>query len=89
MVRCACTRITLALTLDAKARQGLLDGELKGSRSIVPDGSVGKLGWHSRPRGRWAPISKRSLAALDPDLPFDLALDWKSLSWPLHKPAKG
>ena len=39
-------------------------------------------------KGPIAANLKGSLAALDPDLPFDLTLDWKSLGWPLHKPAK-
>lgn len=79
----------LTLTLDAKARQGLLDGELKGEQvNLVLDGSVGKLGLALKAKGPVGANLKGSLAALDPDLPFDLALDWKSLSWPLHKPAK-
>jgi autotransporter translocation and assembly factor TamB len=56
--------------------------------NLVLDGSVGKLGLALKAKGPVGANLKGSLAALDPDLPFDLALDWKSLSWPLHKPAK-
>ncbi|MFM5165552.1 translocation/assembly module TamB domain-containing protein [Aeromonas veronii] len=79
----------LAVTLDAKARKGLLDGELQGEQATLAlSGSVGKLGLTLSAKGPVAANLKGSLAALDPDLPFDLALDWKSLGWPLHKPAK-
>ncbi|MBL0473187.1 MULTISPECIES: autotransporter assembly complex protein TamB [Aeromonas] len=79
----------LAVTLDAKARKGLLDGELQGEQAMLAlSGSVGKLGLALSAKGPIAANLKGSLAALDPDLPFDLALDWKSLGWPLHKPAK-
>lgn len=79
----------LAVTLDAKARKGLLDGELHGEQATLAlNGSVGKLGLVLSAKGPVAANLKGSLAALDPDLPFDLALDWKSLGWPLHKPAK-
>ncbi|QWZ83039.1 MULTISPECIES: translocation/assembly module TamB domain-containing protein [Aeromonas] len=79
----------LAVTLDAKARKGLLDGELQGEQATLAlNGSVGKLGLALSAKGPVAANLKGSLAALDPDLPFDLALDWKSLGWPLHKPAK-
>ncbi len=79
----------LAVTLDAKARKGLLDGELQGEQATLAlSGSVGKLGLALSAKGPIAANLKGSLAALDPDLPFDLALDWKSLGWPLHKPAK-
>ncbi|WP_429187234.1 autotransporter assembly complex protein TamB [Aeromonas veronii] len=79
----------LAVTLDAKARKGLLDGELQGEQATLAlSGSVGKLGLALSAKGPVAANLKGSLAALDPDLPFDLALDWKSLGWPLHKPAK-
>ncbi|WP_421234666.1 translocation/assembly module TamB domain-containing protein [Aeromonas enteropelogenes] len=79
----------LDLTLDAKARKGLLDGELKGEQATLAlSGSVGKLDLALQTKGPVAASLKGSLAALDPDLPFDLALDWKSLGWPLHKPAK-
>ncbi|PKQ80158.1 hypothetical protein CJP16_07415 [Aeromonas sobria] len=79
----------LAVTLDAKARKGLLDGELQGQQATLAlSGSVGKLGLALSAKGPVAANLKGSLAALDPDLPFDLALDWKSLGWPFHKPAK-
>jgi len=79
----------LAVTLDAKARKGLLDGELQGEQATLAlSGSVGKLGLALSAKGPVAANLKGSLAALDPDLPFDVALDWKSLGWPLHKPAK-
>jgi translocation and assembly module TamB len=79
----------LAVTLDAKARKGLLDGELQGQQATLAlSGSVGKLGLTLLAKGPIAANLKGSLAALDPDLPFDLALDWKSLGWPFHKPAK-
>lgn len=79
----------LAVTLDAKARKGLLDGELQGEQATLAlNGSVGKLGLVLSAKGPVAANLKGSLAALDPDLPFDVALDWKSLGWPLHKPAK-
>ena len=79
----------LAVTLDAKARKGLLDGELQGEQATLAlSGSVGKLGLVLSAKGPVAASLKGSLAALDPDLPFDLALDWKGLGWPLHKPAK-
>ncbi|WP_368209950.1 translocation/assembly module TamB domain-containing protein [Aeromonas sp. R4-2] len=79
----------LAVTLDAKARKGLLDGELQGEQATLAlSGSVGKLGLALSAKGPVAASLKGSLAALDPDLPFDVALDWKSLGWPLHKPAK-
>ncbi|HIC8797702.1 autotransporter assembly complex protein TamB [Aeromonas veronii] len=79
----------LAVTLDAKARKGLLDGELQGEQATLAlSGSVGKLGLALSAKGPVAANLKASLAALDPDLPFDLALDWKSLGWPFHKPAK-
>ncbi|MFM5447895.1 translocation/assembly module TamB domain-containing protein [Aeromonas veronii] len=79
----------LAVTLDAKARKGLLDGELQGEQATLAlSGSVGKLGLALSAKGPVAANLKGSLAALDPDMPFDLALDWKSLGWPLHKPAK-
>ena len=79
----------LALTLEAKARKGLLDGELKGEQAnLTLDGSVGKLGLLLKAKGPVSANLKGTLATLDPDLPFDLALDWKSLGWPLHKPAK-
>ncbi|MCF5883648.1 translocation/assembly module TamB domain-containing protein [Aeromonas veronii] len=79
----------LAVTLDAKARKGLLDGELQGEQATLAlSGSVGKLGLALSAKGPVAANLKGSLAALDPDLPFDLALDWKSLGWPFHKPAK-
>ncbi|RUR56486.1 translocation/assembly module TamB [Aeromonas veronii] len=79
----------LAVTLDAKARKGLLDGELQGEQAtLVLSGSVGKLGLVLSAKGPIAANLKGSLATLDPDLPFDVALDWKSLGWPLHKPAK-
>ncbi|WP_421300273.1 translocation/assembly module TamB domain-containing protein [Aeromonas veronii] len=79
----------LAVTLDAKARKGLLDGELQGEQATLAlNGSVGKLGLALSAKGPVAANLKGSLAALDPDLPFDLALDWKNLGWPLHKPAK-
>ncbi|MFM5705302.1 translocation/assembly module TamB domain-containing protein [Aeromonas veronii] len=79
----------LTVTLDAKARKGLLDGELQGEQATLAlSGSVGKLGLALSAKGPIAANLKGSLAALDPDLPFDLALDWKSLGWPLHKPAK-
>ncbi|EKP0246451.1 translocation/assembly module TamB [Aeromonas veronii] len=79
----------LAVTLDAKARKGLLDGELQGEQATLAlSGSVGKLGLALSAKGPIAANLKGSLAALDPDLPFDLAFDWKSLGWPLHKPAK-
>ncbi|WP_139459826.1 translocation/assembly module TamB domain-containing protein [Aeromonas veronii] len=79
----------LAVTLDAKARKGLLDGELQGEQATLAlSGSVGKLGLALSAKGPIAANLKGSLAALDPDLPFDLALDWKSLGWPFHKPAK-
>nr|WP_307772289.1 translocation/assembly module TamB domain-containing protein [Aeromonas veronii] len=79
----------LAVTLDAKARKGLLDGELQGEQATLAlSGSVGKLGLALSAKGPVAASLKGSLAALDPALPFDVALDWKSLGWPLHKPAK-
>lgn len=79
----------LAVTLDAKARKGLLDGELQGEQATLAlSGSVGKLGLALSAKGPIAANLKGSLAALDPDLPFDLALDWKSLGWPFHKPVK-
>ena len=79
----------LAVTLDAKARKGLLDGELQGEQATLAlSGSVGKLGLALSAKGPIAANLKGSLAALDPDLLFDLALDWKSLGWPFHKPAK-
>ncbi|WP_421235721.1 translocation/assembly module TamB domain-containing protein [Aeromonas sp. 601039] len=79
----------LAVTLDAKARKGLLDGELQGEQATLAlSGSVGKLGLALSAKGPIAANLKGSLAALDPDLPFDLTLDWKSLGWPFHKPAK-
>ncbi|HHQ4598858.1 TPA: translocation/assembly module TamB domain-containing protein, partial [Aeromonas veronii] len=79
----------LAVTLDAKARKGLLDGDLQGEQATLAlSGSVGKLGLVLSAKGPVAANLKGSLAALDPDLPFDVALDWKSLGWPLHKPAK-
>ncbi|HHQ4479632.1 TPA: autotransporter assembly complex protein TamB [Aeromonas veronii] len=79
----------LAVTLDAKARKGLLDGELQGEQATLAlNGSVGKLGLVLSAKGPVAANLKGSLATLDPDLPFDLALDWKILGWPLHKPAK-
>ncbi|MFQ2084459.1 translocation/assembly module TamB domain-containing protein [Aeromonas veronii] len=79
----------LAVTLDAKARKGLLDGELQGEQATLAlSGSVGKLGLALSAKGPIAANLKGSLAALDPDLPFDVALDWKSLGWPFHKPAK-
>ncbi|AYK18696.1 translocation/assembly module TamB domain-containing protein [Aeromonas veronii] len=79
----------LAVTLDAKARKGLLDGELQGEQATLAlSGSVGKLGLALSAKGPVAANLKSSLAALDPALPFDVALDWKSLGWPLHKPAK-
>ncbi|WP_421353668.1 translocation/assembly module TamB domain-containing protein [Aeromonas veronii] len=79
----------LAVTLDAKARKGLLDGELQGEQATLAlNGSVGKLGLTLSAKGPVAASLKGSLASLDPDLPFDVALDWKSLGWPLHKPAK-
>lgn len=79
----------LAVTLDAKARKGLLDGELQGEQATLAlSGSVGKLGLALSAKGPVAANLKGSLAALDPDLPFDVALDWKSLGWPFHKPAK-
>lgn len=79
----------LAVTLDAKARKGLLDGELQGEQaSLALTGSVGKLGLALSAKGPVAANLKGTLASLDPDLPFDLALDWKGLGWPLHKPVK-
>ncbi|WP_429103439.1 autotransporter assembly complex protein TamB [Aeromonas hydrophila] len=79
----------LALTLDAKARKGLLDGELQGQQaSLTLGGSVGKLALALQAKGPVAVSLKGSLAALDPDLPFDAGLEWKNLGWPLHKPAK-
>lgn len=79
----------LAVTLEAKARKGLLDGELQGQQAkLALSGSVGKLGLALSAKGPVAANLKGSLVALDPDLPFDLALDWKSLGWPFHKPAE-
>ncbi|MGY4106389.1 autotransporter assembly complex protein TamB [Aeromonas encheleia] len=79
----------LALTLDAKARKGLKQWELDNEQAkLTLDGSVGKLGLALQAKGPVAATLKGTLAALDPDVPFDLALDWKSLGWPLHKPAK-
>jgi translocation and assembly module TamB len=80
--------LPLALTLDAKARQGLLDGELQGEQvNLVLDGSVGKLGLALRPRGRWAPISKDPLRPSTPICPSIWRWTGRA-SWPLHKPAK-
>lgn len=79
----------LALTLDAKARKGLLENQLKGEQAnLTLAGSVGKLGLALKAKGPVTANLKGSLSALEPDLPFDLALEWKSLAWPLHKPAK-
>ena len=79
----------LALTLDAKARKGLLENQLKGEQAnLILEGSVGKLGLALKAKGPVTANLKGTLATLDPDLPFDLALDWKSLAWPLHKPVK-
>ncbi|WP_434666754.1 autotransporter assembly complex protein TamB [Aeromonas sp. NJAU223] len=79
----------LDLTLDAKARKGLKQWELDSEQaSLKLDGSVGKLALALQAKGPVAANLKGTLAALDPDLPFDLALDWKRLGWPLHKPAK-
>ncbi|MGY3942665.1 autotransporter assembly complex protein TamB [Aeromonas tecta] len=79
----------LALTLDAKARKGLKQWELDTEQAkLTLDGSVGKLALALQAKGPVAANLKGTLGALDPDLPFDLALDWKRLGWPLHKPAK-
>jgi translocation and assembly module TamB len=79
----------LELTLDAKARKGLLDGKLKGGQAaLILGGSVGKLALDLQAKGPVAANLKGSLAALNPDLPFDLGLEWQRLGWPLHKPAK-
>ncbi|MDM5061496.1 translocation/assembly module TamB [Aeromonas salmonicida] len=79
----------LALTLDAKARKGLLDGELKGEQATLTlGGSVGKLALALQAKGPVAANLKGSLAPLNPDLPFDLALEWKRLGWPLHTVTK-
>lgn len=79
----------LALTLDAKARKGLKPWELHNEQAnLTLTGSVGKLGLALKAKGPITANLKGTLATLDPDLPFDLALDWKSLAWPLHKAAK-
>ncbi|MGY6037673.1 autotransporter assembly complex protein TamB [Aeromonas sp. AE23HZ002T15] len=79
----------LALTLDAKARKGLKQWELDTEKATLKlDGSVGKLALALQAKGPVAANLKGTLAALDPDLPFELALDWPRLGWPLHKPAK-
>ncbi|WP_043761816.1 autotransporter assembly complex protein TamB [Aeromonas taiwanensis] len=79
----------LSLTLDAKGRKGLKPWELETEQATLQlDGSVGKLALALQAKGPVSANIKGTLAALDPELPFDLALDWKRLSWPLHKPAK-
>ncbi|MEG0006670.1 MAG: translocation/assembly module TamB domain-containing protein [Aeromonas sp.] len=79
----------LSLTLEAKARKGLKQWELDTEQAkLTLDGSVGKLALALQAKGPVAANLKGTLGALDPDLPFDLALDWKRLGWPLHKPAK-
>lgn len=61
----------LAVTLDAKARKGLLDGELQGEQATLAlSGSVGKLGLALSAKGPVAANLKGSLVALDPDLPL-------------------
>ena len=71
----------LALTLDAKARKGLLDGELQGQQaSLTLGGSVGKLALSLQAKGQVAASLKGSLAALDPDLPFDAGLEEPGLA---------
>lgn len=79
----------LSLTLEAKARKGLKQWELDTEQAkLTLDGSVGKLALALQAKGPVAANLKGTLGALDPDLPFDLALDWKRLGWPLHKPTK-
>lgn len=79
----------LSLTLDAKARKGLKQWELDTEQAkLTLDGSVGKLALALQAKGPVSANLKGTLGALDPALPFDLALDWKRLGWPLHKPAK-
>ncbi|MGL6350906.1 MAG: autotransporter assembly complex protein TamB, partial [Aeromonas sp.] len=74
----------LALTLNAKARKGLLGGELQGQlAALALTGSLGKLGLALTTKGPIAAKLKGSLAPLDPALPFTLALNWDRLSWPL------
>lgn len=79
----------LMVTLDAKARKGLLGGELQGEQATLAlTGSVGKLGIALSAKGPVAANIKGNLAPLEPDLPFNLTLDWMRLGWPLHKPKK-
>lgn len=80
----------LDLTLTAKARKALLDNQLKGEQATLTlGGSVGKLALALDAKGPVAAKLKGSLAALDPDLPFDVTLNWPGLNWPLHKPTEG
>ncbi|PJG57583.1 translocation/assembly module TamB domain-containing protein [Aeromonas cavernicola] len=75
----------LDVTLKAKARKGLLEGQLKGQQATLAlTGSVGKLGLTLAAQGPVTANLKGSLAALDSDLPFKLALDWPRLAWPLQ-----
>lgn len=79
----------LDLTLTAKARKALLDNQLKGERATLTlGGSVGKLALALDAKGPVAATLKGTLQALDPDLPFDVKLNWPGLNWPLHKPAE-
>ncbi|WP_232818168.1 autotransporter assembly complex protein TamB [Zobellella maritima] len=78
----------LAMQLDAELHEPLLDGQLAGQRlALTLSQSVARLKARLALREGIDADAVLSAALLQPELPFDLTLDYKQLGWPLNQPA--
>ncbi|GAA3713670.1 translocation/assembly module TamB domain-containing protein [Oceanisphaera sediminis] len=77
----------LALALNATLHQPLLDGQLAGQTlNLALSDSVQQLKGKLTLGGVVEALATLQLQPLDPALPFDVALNWQQLGWPLKKP---
>lgn len=77
----------LELALNATLHKPLLDGELAGQTlNLALSDSVQTLKGKLTLNGVVEALATLQLQPLDPELPFDVALNWQQLGWPLKEP---
>ncbi|GAA3532475.1 autotransporter assembly complex protein TamB [Zobellella aerophila] len=77
----------LALQLDAELHEPLLDGQLAGQRlALTLSQSLARLKARLTLREGIEADAELSASPLQPELPFDLTLDFERLGWPLNQP---
>ena len=74
----------LTVAVNALIHQPLLDGELKNEHiKLQTSGTLDNLQLELNTSGSINAQLRGSIQPVTPDLPFDLSLNWQSLSWPL------